>query len=465
MRTLLFLKKNVFETWVFLIGLLVLSACDDGSDENSYDSGSPVEVISISPLEGAAKSRLYITGKNFGTDPSRIFVRIGGIDAKVIGSDGEVIYCLVPFGVEDGTVEVAVGDDANTAQYVAADQTFSYKKTRQVKTLCGYVDEYGNSEAKDGSFDECGFQQPRWLAVDPQNQHHLYLVDGPAGDVIRVLDTEKEEVTTLLSKGVGGWTQIRQISFTATGDTLLVANEEDNVDAVGVAMLLRAQNYQQPQAIVTARQNNACGTHPRNGELYFNSRTDGSLYRYDWDTGEREELCKVLSGSSAQFFIFFHPELDYALICVPSQRVIMKAEYDPNTKRLKQPSLFCGKQGNQGYQDGTGTSAILGNPMEGVFVKNETYVSEGREDVYDFYFCDQYAHAIRYVTPDADVRTFAGRGSKGLADNPNGYVDGELLEEARFDQPQGLTFDSEKQIFYVAEYSNKRIRTISLNPE
>ena len=59
MRTLLFLKKNVFETWVFLIGLLVLSACDDGSDENSYDSGSPVEVISISPLEGAAKSRLY----------------------------------------------------------------------------------------------------------------------------------------------------------------------------------------------------------------------------------------------------------------------------------------------------------------------------------------------------------------------------------------------------------------------
>ena len=98
-------------------------------------------------------------------------------------------------------------------------------------------------------------------------------------------------------------------------------------------------------------------------------------------------------------------------------------------------------------------------------MKNETYVSEGREDVYDFYFCDQYAHAIRYVTPDADVRTFAGRGSKGLDDNPNGYVDGELLEEARFDQPQGLTFDSEKQIFYVAEYSNKRIRTISLNPE
>ena len=45
------------------------------------------------------------------------------------------------------------------------------------------------------------------------------------------------------------------------------------------------------------------------------------------------------------------------------------------------------------------------------------------------------------------------------------YQKYELLEEARFDQPQGLTFDAENEIFYIAEYENKRIRTISLKAE
>lgn len=466
METKQLLKNNVWQALFLFWGLFALNACDDKSNGGAHDPRKPVEVISFSPLEGAAKTRLYITGKNFGTNVSKIFVKIGGVNARVIGSDGEIIYCLVPFGVSaDGTVEVAVGEDAASAQYVPADQTFGYKKTRQVKTLCGYVDEYGKSEAKDGSFDICGFAQPRWLAVDPQNQNQLYLVDGAAGDNIRILDIEKRTVRTMLSKGQGGWKHIRQISFTVTGDTLLVANEEGKDDAVGVAMLLRSQNYQQPTVVCYANENNACCTNPTNGELYFNSRKDGTLYRYDWETQERENLGTVLNGKSAQFFIFFHPVGDYAYICVPNQRIIMKAEYDYEKKMLKTPTIFCGDVGQQNYRDGNGTNARLGNPMQGVFVKNEEYVREGKEDHYDFYFCDQYAHAIRYVTPEADVRTFAGRGSKGLNNDPKGYIDGELLEEARFDQPQGLTFDSENEIFYIAEYQNKRIRTISLNAE
>lgn len=460
-----FFAKSIVKGMLFFV-ILSLNACSGDLSGNSYDPNKPVEVISFSPLEGPAKTRLYITGKNFGTDVSKIFVKVGGVNAKVIGSDGQIIYCLVPFGVsEDGTIEVAVAEDAGSAHYVVCDQSFNYQKTRQVKTLCGYVDEYGKSEAKDGSFDICGFQAPRWITVDPKKQHLLYLVDGIDGDVIRKLDVEKKEVSTVLAKGVGGWKQIRQIAFTVTGDTLLVANEEDNNDAVGVALLLRSQNYQQPVAVCNARMNNACATNPDNGELYFNSRTNGTLYRYDWKTGERETLGPVLNGKTAQFFIFFHPSGEYAYINVPNQRIIMKAAYDSISKKLQTPTLFCGSEGNKGYQDGNGTNARLGNPMQGVFVKNKQYEREGKADIYDFYFCDQYAHAVRYVTPEGDVRTFAGRGSKGLNDDPKGYVDGELLEEARFDQPQGLAFDSDKEIFYVAEYGNMRIRTISLNAE
>ena len=94
--------------------------------------------------------------------------------------------------------------------------------------------------------------------------------------------------------------------------------------------------------------------------------------------------------------------------------------------------------------------------MQGVFVYNQAYADAGKEDCYDFYFADQYSHAIRYVTPEAYVHTYAGRGSKGLDKNPYGYVDGDLLEEARFNQPAGIAFDAVNRIFYVADKNNKR---------
>lgn len=458
-----FFKKNILYALFLGLGICSMSSCkDDSSLAAKHDPNRPVEIIDFNPKEGSSQTRLYIEGKNFGSDASQVFVKVGGIEAKVVNVNAGYIYCLVPRGVEEGTVEVAV---AQKEKYVSASEKFTYIKKAKVETLCGYVDEYGKSEAKDGRFDECGFAAPRWLAVDPLHEDQIYMVDGANGDRIRVLDVTKRQVRTLMNKGQANLAYIRQISFTTSGDTLLVANEQADNQASAVAILQRKFNFGQPQNIGTANQNNACGTHPINGELYFNSRSSGELYRYDWDRSETKTITTGL-GNSAQYYIFFHPSGEFAYVCVPTKKIISKWEYNNTTKELIANSTpFCGKtgvggQGLSAYPDGNGTNAILGNPMQGVFILNEQAQEEGREDPYDFYFCDQYAHSIRCLTPDATVTTYAGRGSKGLNNDPNGYVDGDLLEAARFDQPQGMHYDSKNKIFYIAEYENKRIRMI-----
>ena len=86
--------------------------------------------------------------------------------------------------------------------------------------------------------------------------------------------------------------------------------------------------------------------------------------------------------------------------------------------------------GNDNWVDGVGTDARLSRPFQGVFVKNPTYVAEGREDVYDFYFADNKSHSIRYLTPDGIVTTYAGRGSSTAAADNNvwGTDNGDLRQ-------------------------------------
>ncbi len=459
------MKKILCRTKLMLfacLGALCMVSCsDDEISSKTHDPNKPIEVTDFSPKDCRARTRLYIFGKNFGTDVSQIHVKVGGTEANVIGSDGEVIYCIVsPKSYNNDKVEVAVGQTEN---YTAAPMPVNYTVTKQVKTLCGYIDETGKTEAVDGSFDVAGFVGPEWMTADPKNPHMVYLVDNR--EVIRILDMQKREVSRLISKGQAQWYSIREIGFTRTGDTLLVANEQDAETAVAMSMLFRKDDYKKPMVAVRGRKNNSVSPHPYNRELYFSERNTGTIFKHLWEWApEKKEKLFIVGGDDSQIFIAFHPTGNYAYIVIPPRKRIYKAEYDWVNHTLKAPVEFCGN-GSEGCVDGLGLNAKLGNPMQGVFVYNQAYADAGKEDCYDFYFADQYSHAIRYVTPEAYVHTYAGRGSKGLDKNPYGYVDGDLLEEARFNQPAGIAFDAVNRIFYVADKNNKRIRVIDLNGE
>lgn len=453
-------KKQALIYLMFFCSFVFLYSCKDNaeSNESHFDPDKPVEITDFSPKNGSAKTRMYIYGKNFGSDVSQISVKIGGIPAKVVGSNGEIIYCLVPKRAVEGTIEVSVGPDSKS---VTVPEKFNYQSKTVVSTLAGYISPTGTKEVKDGPFEDCGFEGPRNLVIDPKNKKHIYMIDG-MGLSIRLLDFETNTVSTILTKGQGNWENIRQLEFTRSADTLLIASDKDADNSISVSLVTRENGFKKPQHLIYYRRNNTCTIHPINGELYYNSRSTGDLMRYDWETKTSERLY-TLKNRDCQYFVFFHPSGDYAYMTVPNKKLIVKAEYDWDNKTLKVANNFVGVEGSEGWQDGQGTNVKLGNPMQGCFVKNEKYEKEGKSDIYDFYFADQNAHCIRYLTPEGFVYTFAGRGSTGVNSNAYGYIDGDLLKEARFNQPVGITYDEENKIFYIGDANNSRIRMIEID--
>lgn len=451
--------ERLFGLATAVICTLNLSSCKDEGTVKSvaYDPNKPIEITGFSPKEGGSRTRLFIQGKNFGNDASKINVKIGGQNAPVIGSDGELIYCMVPLRATEGTIQVKVAEQDS----VKAAEKFNYIPKSMVQTLAGFKTEDGKTEVKDGPFSEAGFGSPSYMAVDPKNHNHIYFVDN-WGYHIRMLNLETGEVETVMTKGEGNWESIFNISFTTYGDTLLIVNNQDAERAIGVSGAARANGFKRPFPITYSKKNTIASCHPVNGEMYYSSAVTGDLFRYDWKTGESKSIMKV-KNQNIDYLLYFHPSGNFAYVMLNSASQILKAYYDWDKKELMAPlNVFVGN-GQWGHQDGTGTEARVGHPCQGVFVKNPKYA--GSADEYDFYFIDQWNHCVRVTDPDGNVRTYAGRGSKGVDDKAEGWIDGDLLEEARFNGPCGISYDEANKTFYIADMYNFRIRTIIVDDE
>lgn len=150
--------------------MMFIGCKDDDVASGSFDPSQPVEFKDFSPKEGQVRTRLYIYGKNFGTDETKIHVNVGGKEAKVIGSTGEIIYCMVGKRSYDGTVTVTIDDkDGKPAATKTFDEKFNYIPKTTVGTLLRKVDESGNSSYSYGSFDgEASAPANDWLVFDPK---------------------------------------------------------------------------------------------------------------------------------------------------------------------------------------------------------------------------------------------------------------------------------------------------------
>lgn len=449
-----------------VICLLALGGCKKDEEKKDQKAGpdltKPVVFSDFSPREGSVRTRFYIYGTNLGSDISRIKVSIGGRELNVIGVSDDKVYCIVPKRTSTGEVKIRInGDDGQpVAEHVFSDG-FTYVPKVSVGTLVGKVDQYGNSAVVNGTFEEAGFNNPTWVLFEP-NTNALFVVERE--QLVRRIDINDRRVSTLITNGQASFKSLQTATLSFDNDTLFIVDDNgaDHKNTVAIAYTLRSENFRRVHPYLYDRTSYACAHHPVDRIMFFNTWWGGGVMKafYDPVLGglNSRELFRVGGNNSIKTTIFFHPSGNFAYFLEGG--CVYKSRYNWTTKELEAPIVFAGDQGLKGDVDAIGTSARFGWLYQGVFVKNPDYA--GKEDEYDFYVCDVDNHSVRMVTPTGEVSTFAGKGSPSSDGKKEGYIDGDLRKEARFNKPSGIAYDAAHEIFYITEMNNKRIRTISV---
>lgn len=454
--------------WYFLWGILALvSFCfigckdDEGSEESkSFDPSKPVVISDFIPKEGGWGSRLLLYGDNFGNDPAKVKVTIGGKAANVISVTSQNLYCFVPRGADKGNIEVSIlGEHGEELAYGDIDEKFAYKKKMLVTTLVGetkpeILDEDKNFDIIDGPWGNCGgLEKMEWLVFDPNNKDHLYVCGGKATH--RVVDFAEERLGSIKFTGeASGETNI--LSFTNDGQLIVVRNRTQDGQN-GLFFFSPESNFQKLVKAVPARGCRAAIPHPINGEIYTSRYDKGWIGRYDPANGDYKMDEIQMPYGGLDLYVAIHPKGDYMYIMMRNKHVIYRADYDFGAKTFTAPYLVCGRYDDKGFKDGVGGNVRMNEPQQGCFVKNEEYA--GQKDEYDFYFVDKRNQCVRTLTPTGRVKIYAGRPN---GDDQKGYNDGDLRKEARFNFPASIVWDEKRGCLLVGDSNNHRIRKIAM---
>ena len=418
------------------------------------------------PKEGGYGSNLILYGDNFGNDPAKLKVTVGGQSANIISVQKDKLYCVVPQKAYDGDIQISIcNDSGEEVAYAEAEGTFEYTKKWLVTTLVGTRYTNANdAEEKSGPFNDCGWiTYQMWFSFDPQsNFDHLYVTTHKT-KLLRKVDLANERVDILpqFSSGLDrpaiiNWTVDENQDMILTDDR----SEGSNVNAHFV--FKRSTDFKNSEPLVNAKARSltAAIVHPKNGELYYTAYYDQNIFRYDFETQQVTTPNRHFATKETIRMVV-HPEGKYAYLMRYYHQngggYIARMDYDDNAKAFTDPYIICGTTGAGGYVDGVGDRAKVNKPAQGVFVKNPNY--EGEEDEYDFYFCDEGNNCVRMMTPYGRITTFAGRGN-GIATGD--YADGELRTEARFNAPCAIAYDEKRKCFYVGDSGNNVIRKIAL---
>lgn len=430
------------------------------------DPNKEVTFSDYDPTEGKVRTQMFIRGSNFGTDISLIHVTIGGQKARVISSNGSEIYCLVPQRADGGAVEVEIeraNGSANVKHQYA--EPFKYIYSTVVSTLCGKVDDQGRGSVVNGTFDVAQWNEPMTMLLDDHGTNRdIYVIEER--NCLRKIDLIKKEVSTVIDKGAAAWENPYGMGWSPDRDTLWINDDQGVQENPGLYYMLRKEQFSVPHVAATGNSLNGLLVHPKDGTVFIIRGSDSSILKFvkNPSTGKWEPTKSTDFGSGGRWFYsaVFHPEGKYAYCVGRGVQYIAKSVYNAETKELQYPSIIAGSQGSEDYYDAPGTSARFKEPVQGCFVKNEEYVLENKEDVYDFYVTEIGNHCIRKITPEGIVTTYAGRGSWTTDGNVWGYIDGDLRETARFNQPTGICYEEEFGTFYIADRNNHRIRTIAV---
>ena len=278
-------------------GLFLVSCSDNAEFEKALvpsDASKPVTFTNFTPNEGSMRTRIYIHGNNFGTDPSKIQVTVAGKEAKVVGSDGNIIHAQVRkrsySGVNyDSPVNVKILNDKGevTTDYTF-DETFHYTPKWTVGTVFRKVDEKGNATFAEGSFDgkfgEGGnLVCSDWLIFDPKYKEgdDRLLFSSNYDQGLYQLNLTKRDIKRLFPRTQ--YKSMQTFTFTPDGDTIICSDDNgqaSNCTKPNMYYALRSEGFRKirPYAYGPCTYSTVCMP---NGTKFYASWTNAAIYRQE----------------------------------------------------------------------------------------------------------------------------------------------------------------------------------------
>ncbi|MBN1608710.1 MAG: hypothetical protein JW940_18930 [Polyangiaceae bacterium] len=250
---------------------------------------------------------------------------------------------------------------------------------------------------RDGSLSQARFSNPVNVAADGDL---LYVADFDNG-AIRVVDMNAETVNTLYETPDYSFCRPFGLAL-ASAETLFVGTD--------------------------------CGPNTT-GDIPLHA--DGTIWRLDTQGGSPPEPVLEAGGRPRGLLHVApdsnHPEgqLVYSDL---TGAIVQVLDLDSGAVRL-----LGGLSGYPGFADGGGSAARFNRPYGMALLDGDVIVA------------DNANHALRRVTLDGVVTTFAGTGCPGLVDGP--------LAQAMFNAPQDVAADAQGNLF-VTDGGNGRIRVI-----
>ena len=166
---------------------------------------------------------------------------------------------------------------------------------------------------------------------------------------LRVLDLEQEMIYT---KKLDNINRATTITWTNDGDMILAAPKMVAL-RIEIILFLKRENSTDGQDFkgaswVALARGNACNGSmvlPQTGELYFNHRATGSVYRYNFEengynnnpevpggSGLNELLAFSVPNQTVDFSMVPHPTGKYVYIIMHESHYILRSNYDEETK-------------------------------------------------------------------------------------------------------------------------------------
>lgn len=417
---------------VVAVGLLA-AACNDSESYSTpagtpYDPSKPVEFYTFEPDSGGMRTKCIIKGSNFGTDIENIKVLFNGDrEARIISSNGNMIYCLVPKQAGgNNKVSVVVGEDTVTCN----DKTFAYSVKELVTTVAG---KNGVEGDEDGTLLGSTL---RWMCGIALVDGNNILTSERFAWKIRMISLDDNAVTTLatgISVGKPAVTKDRKTAYYiryASPHTVYQLSQE---------------NLWLPRVIAEDIPNfygniQCAAFGPDEEWLYFRDNT-GKFGRINIENTSIVEILNENCGSTINAtdnHIVWHPQMNCFLMSEEFPHGIYKISLDGKT--VEEYVGFKGLGGQDGFRD----EVPMVSPM-GMAVDRDGNI----------YVAQCQCHTIRKISyPSGLVTTIAG--SYGVNDNVDGtpYL-------SRFSAPWDIAIDEEEN-FYICQFWGASIRKLAI---